>query len=89
MDEHIERMIYYMRGLTVVISANFMSLVSSHNKPSLAVFLVLEKFDIASSTLFPLAGIFIKLEEFGTPYTNTKLARAISKREDYAGIHTS
>lgn len=78
-----------MRGLTVVISANFMSLVSSHNKPSLAVFLVLEKFDIASSTLFPLAGIFIKLEEFGTPYANTKLARAISKREDYTGIHTS
>jgi len=83
-------MIYYMRGLTVVISANFVSLVSSHNKPSLAVFLVLEKFDVASSTLFPLAGIFIKLEEFGTPYANTKLlARAISKRENYTGVHTS
>ena len=67
----ISNVIHYMQGLTVVISANFVSLVSSHNKPGLAIFLVLEKFDIASPTLFPLAGIFIKLEEFGTPCANT------------------
>lgn len=54
-------------SLTVVVGADFQSLVSSHDQTSLAVVLVLEQLDITSAALLPLPGILVELEEFGSP----------------------
>lgn len=39
--------------LTIMVCANFQSLVPSHHQPNLSVDLVFEELDITGSTLFP------------------------------------
>lgn len=49
--------------LTIVIGANLECLVSAHDKSGLAVFLVLQKTDIAGASLLPFTALTIELEE--------------------------
>lgn len=48
---------------TVVVSADLEGLVTSHNQSGLAVLFVLEKADITSSALLPLARLLGELEQ--------------------------
>ena len=48
---------------TVVICADLQRLVPSHDKTSLVVLLVPQQSHVSSTTLLPLAGVSIKLEE--------------------------
>lgn len=48
-----------------MVGADLQSLVSAHDQSSLAVFLVFEKSNIASSTLLPLVCLTNKLEKLG------------------------
>lgn len=50
-----------------MVGANFEGLISSHNKASLAVLLVLEQSHITSTALLPLLRASVELEKFGTP----------------------
>ena len=54
-------------SLTIVVRADLMGLVSSHNQPNLLRFLVLQQLDITSTTFLPLAGVAIKLEKLCSP----------------------
>lgn len=48
-----------------MIRADLERLVPPHDEPSLLVLLVLQKPDITSSTLLPVPGFTVELEEFG------------------------
>lgn len=48
-----------------MVGTDLQSLISSHDKSGLAIFLVLEKSHIAGSTLLPLVCVANKLEKFG------------------------
>lgn len=49
--------------LTVVVGADFKSLVTSHNQTRLAILLVPQQANIASATLLPFSALTVKFKE--------------------------
>ena len=48
-----------------MVGADLERLVSPHDQPGLAVLLVLEKSDLAGTTLLPLPGVTVETEQLG------------------------
>jgi hypothetical protein len=53
------------RNLTVVVGADLEGLVTAHDEASLLVLLVLQQTDITGTTLLPLLGLAVELEQLG------------------------
>jgi hypothetical protein len=51
--------------LTVVVGADLQGLITAHDEAGLVVLLVLEQTDITGTTLLPLLGLAVELEELG------------------------
>ena len=55
-----------MRKLTVMIRADFQSLVPSHDQSGLLILLVLQQPHVSCSALFPLPRVTVESEKFRT-----------------------
>jgi hypothetical protein len=53
--------------LTQVVRAHLQRLITPHHQPDGLVVLVLQKPDVASTTLFPFSVVLVETEELGAP----------------------
>ena len=68
-----------------MVGADLQSLISSHNQSCLAILLVLQESNIASSTLLPFIGLLVELEELCAHLENLLLKLLVGLDLDFLG----
>ena len=68
-----------------MVGTDFEGLISAHDQPCLAVLLVLEQSDVASTSLLPFTAVAVKLEQLGTHLKGLLLGFFMSLGIDFLG----
>ena len=68
-----------------MVGADLEGLVSAHDQPGLAVLLVLQETDVASTPLLPLAGLALEDEELGAHLEHLLLGLLVGLDLDLLG----
>lgn len=58
-------MVWGWRNLTVVVGADLEGLITTHDQAGLLVLLVLQETHVTGTTLLPLLGLAVELEQLG------------------------
>ena len=68
-----------------MVGADLQSLISSHDQSCLAILLVLQESNVASSTLLPFVGLLVELEELCAHLENLFLKLLVGLDLDLLG----